>query len=239
MINIHNAENWLGIDGDSELSLFKPMKAGSGVGVDSDDGLSNLAIKGNCGASSLEFIQFFGVFSSIPSFISFLGAILSDDDSESVSREASPCSESPRPVSLGSESPFDNNIHNSVMTAASMSTCVNISRQDSKVCSKHFFFCTEFLVEENLKISIYFFLFVFRLQVTVATQTGHECPDHLFNPDKMTVDKHCYECKVRYRDPKPQDLVMYLHAWKYRVCRNVIFMYTMKNCERPSKWDFA
>lgn len=54
-------------------------------------------------------------------------------------------------------------------------------------------------------------------KVTVATQTGHEAPDLAFNPDKMTVDKHCYECKVRYRDPKPQDLVMYLHAWKYRV----------------------
>ncbi|KAJ8969188.1 hypothetical protein NQ317_010288 [Molorchus minor] len=53
-------------------------------------------------------------------------------------------------------------------------------------------------------------------KVTVATQTGHEAPDFSFNPDKMTVDKHCYECKVRYRDPKPQDLVMYLHAWKYR-----------------------
>lgn len=54
-------------------------------------------------------------------------------------------------------------------------------------------------------------------KVTVATQTGHEAPDLSFNPDKMTLDKHCYECKVRYRDPKPQDLVMYLHAWKYKV----------------------
>lgn len=51
----------------------------------------------------------------------------------------------------------------------------------------------------------------------MATQTGHEAPDFAFNPDKMSVDQHCYECKVRYRDPKPQDLVMYLHAWKYRV----------------------
>lgn len=40
LINIHNAENWLGIDGDSELSLFKPMKG------DSDDGLGVLASKG-------------------------------------------------------------------------------------------------------------------------------------------------------------------------------------------------
>lgn len=58
-------------------------------------------------------------------------------------------------------------------------------------------------------------------KVTVATQTGHEAPDFSFNPDKMTVDKHCYECKVRYRDPKPQDLVMYLHAWKYRVSQYI------------------
>jgi len=54
-------------------------------------------------------------------------------------------------------------------------------------------------------------------QVTVATQTGHESPDLAFNAEKMTTDKHCYECKVRYKDPKPQDLVMYLHAWKYKV----------------------
>lgn len=40
LINIHNAENWLGIDGDSELSLFKTMKA------DSDDGLGSLTGKG-------------------------------------------------------------------------------------------------------------------------------------------------------------------------------------------------
>lgn len=40
LINIHNAENWLGIDGDSELSLFKTMKA------DSEDGLNSLAGKG-------------------------------------------------------------------------------------------------------------------------------------------------------------------------------------------------
>lgn len=59
----------------------------------------------------------------------------------------------------------------------------------------------------------------------MATQTGHESPDLAFNPDKMTTDKHCYECKVRYRDPKPQDLVMYLHAWKYRVSFSFYFFF--------------
>ncbi|EZA59228.1 RNA pseudouridylate synthase domain-containing protein 2 isoform X2 [Ooceraea biroi] len=53
------------------------------------------------------------------------------------------------------------------------------------------------------------------LKVTVGTQTGSEPPDSTFANDKVTVDPHCYECKVKYRDPKPSDLVMYLHAWRY------------------------
>lgn len=61
-------------------------------------------------------------------------------------------------------------------------------------------------------------------KVTVATQTGHECPDLAFQQDKMTHDPHCYECKVRYRDPKPRDLIMYLHAWKFRVSPLVLFL---------------
>ena len=43
LINIHNAENWLGMDGDSELSMFKPLKG------DMDDGLSSLSGKGKNG----------------------------------------------------------------------------------------------------------------------------------------------------------------------------------------------
>ncbi|XP_037048058.1 uncharacterized protein C18B11.02c-like isoform X4 [Bradysia coprophila] len=147
LINIHNAENWLGIDGDSELSLFKPMKA------DSDDSLGVLVSK---------------------------GTMLSDDDLDSISREESPCSDSPRPASLDIDNSLDN-------MCASVSTSTSCSASTKP-----------------------------HLKVTVATQTGHESPDLTYNLDKMSTDKHCYECKVRYRDPKPQDLVMYLHAWKYR-----------------------
>ena len=32
-------------------------------------------------------------------------------------------------------------------------------------------------------------------------------------------DPHCYECKVKYRDPSPADLMMYLHALRYQVDR--------------------
>lgn len=151
---------------------------------------------------------------------------MSDDDSESVSREASPCSESPRPVSLGSESPVDNNIHTSVMTSTAMSTCSAAMQDHAKVNKKnsrkffHLFFAPEvfpiFLGPIHFNKN-YLIIPIKSFQVTVATQTGHDSPDFAFNPDKMTTDKHCYECKVRYRDPKPQDLVMYLHAWKYQV----------------------
>lgn len=33
LINIHNAENWLGIDGDSDLSLFKPLNPDDAMGL--------------------------------------------------------------------------------------------------------------------------------------------------------------------------------------------------------------
>ncbi|EAT47670.1 AAEL001242-PA [Aedes aegypti] len=158
LINIHNAENWLGIDGDSELSMFKPMK------------------------NDLEDSK---------------GPILSDDDSESVSREASPCSESPRPVSLGRESPNEN-MCASILTPNTLNVVGSANTGSSNSSSTAL----------NTRLQ--------SQKVTVATQTGHESPDLAFNPDKMTTDKHCYECKVRYRDPKPQDLVMYLHAWKYK-----------------------
>ena len=60
------------------------------------------------------------------------GNPLSDDDSESVSREASPCSESPRPVSVGSESPNENictmpNQINNINNTKSSGTNTNMS----------------------------------------------------------------------------------------------------------------
>ena len=54
-------------------------------------------------------------------------------------------------------------------------------------------------------------------KVTIATQTGIEEADKRFDVSKLSVDPHCYECKVKYRDPRPKDLVMFLHAWAYSV----------------------
>lgn len=54
-------------------------------------------------------------------------------------------------------------------------------------------------------------------KVTIATQTGIEEADKRFDAAKLSIDPHCYECKVKYRDPRPKDLVMFLHAWAYSV----------------------
>ncbi|XP_063358897.1 pseudouridylate synthase RPUSD2-like isoform X3 [Cydia amplana] len=59
-------------------------------------------------------------------------------------------------------------------------------------------------------------------KVTVATQTGcaatatSSVSSASSSTDALSTDPHCYECRVRYRDPRPRDLVMYLHAWKYK-----------------------
>ncbi|XP_041451894.1 RNA pseudouridylate synthase domain-containing protein 2 isoform X2 [Drosophila obscura] len=50
----------------------------------------------------------------------------------------------------------------------------------------------------------------------VTTQTGHEEAIDPFDRDKTTYDPYCHECKVNYRDPNAKDLLMYLHAWKYK-----------------------
>jgi len=47
------------------------------------------------------------------------------------------------------------------------------------------------------------------------TQTGIDVPDVAFIKNKLTVDPYCKECKIQYKDPKPEDLIMYLHAFKY------------------------
>ena len=56
---------------------------------------------------------------------------------------------------------------------------------------------------------------------SVLTWFLFSCVDHpvgsTYDSEKLTCDEHCYECKVRFRDPKPKDLMMFLHAWRYKV----------------------
>ncbi|XP_034231414.1 RNA pseudouridylate synthase domain-containing protein 2-like isoform X2 [Thrips palmi] len=168
LVNIHNAENWLGMDGDSDLSMFKPLARD----LEEDKG---------------------------------------DDDDGDVSREPSPCgscedNSGPACMSPGlhnnnnNTSALNNNSSNNSHAAmASLPSAGVSSGLVGTGANNHHHHNNN----NNNK-------------VTVATQTGHECPDLAFQQDKMSHDPHCYECKVRYRDPKPRDLIMYLHAWKFR-----------------------
>lgn len=127
LISIHNAENWLGMEGDSEMSLFKPK-------LEVEDRIMGGGGNDKEGSPT-----------------SSLG--LSEDEQQ----QQPPAQQQPTPPPPPP------------------------SQQ----------------------------------KVTVGTQTGSEPPDSTFACNKVTVDPHCYECKVKYRDPKPSDLIMYLHAWRY------------------------
>ncbi|KAH8397602.1 hypothetical protein KR215_001927 [Drosophila sulfurigaster] len=153
LINIHNAENWLGIDCDSDISLFKNSK-------DETD------------LESLSSDQTFAVHNS-------------DDDVGINSRETTPPiaenQQNVEPVKLQSQQPCTNSNQGFVGKADEQSTPVAVQQStDGPQASAG-----------NA------------LEVPLAS-------------DKVVIDKHCYECKVHYRDPKPKDLVMYLHAWKYK-----------------------
>ena len=41
--------------------------------------------------------------------------------------------------------------------------------------------------------------------------------------DDTSFDEHCDDCKLPEIDPKPENLVMYLHAWKNKVGHSVAF----------------
>ncbi|XP_050529421.1 pseudouridylate synthase RPUSD2-like [Daktulosphaira vitifoliae] len=50
---------------------------------------------------------------------------------------------------------------------------------------------------------------------TIYTQTEYDPPDSIFDHSKLSIDPYCKECQTNYRDPKPENLIMYLHAYKY------------------------
>ena len=42
-----------------------------------------------------------------------------------------------------------------------------------------------------------------------------------FDPTKCSYDEDCEECHKEYIDPKPSELVMYLHSWKNKVVHTI------------------
>lgn len=167
LINIHNAENWLGIDCDSDISLFKNTK-------DETD-LESLSSDQTFGKSMIE--MFYKYIFVLLISISFLAVHHSDDDAGVNSRETTPpCVENQQ-----------------------TSESVKLQPQQQQQCTNN---TPVYSVKPD--------------EATVLPNTSSAVDQDLAS-DKVVIDKHCYECKVHYRDPKPKDLVMYLHAWKYKV----------------------
>ncbi|XP_069989945.1 pseudouridylate synthase RPUSD2 isoform X2 [Penaeus vannamei] len=161
LIKIHNAENWLGMDGDAEYSMFKGREK-----TDNDE-------EGG-----------------------------SQRNTPSPKEKSPSAADAPRvtsPPALIAQSGY----------ASPKALTSSLDIQPSMVGAeavppKTINGCSSGLVgSDGLGV------------VSAGTQTSEGSRDYGYQPRLMTVDEHCYECKVRYRDPKPRDLVMYLHALKY------------------------
>ncbi|XP_068203332.1 pseudouridylate synthase RPUSD2-like isoform X2 [Palaemon carinicauda] len=162
LIKIHNAENWLGMDGDAEYSMFK-------------------------------------------------GRDKTDNDEEGGSQRNTPSPKEKSPVGLDAPrvtSPP------ALIASTGYSSMKPISAHAPEIQSS--MIGTEMLAPKTLNGCNSGLVGNDSTNVVSAgTQTSEGAKDYNYQARLMTVDEHCYECKVRYRDPKPKDLVMYLHALKY------------------------
>lgn len=158
LISIHNAENWLGMDGDSGMSMFNK-----------------------------------------------------DDDKNDENSIDDPANKADKPLK-----PKKKCVHHNNFDPANPLSCIEnnpsiprnctITRPPpiTKPCR------TPVVLRQPLEAGSY----------EDTTPEDNELlaknKEYKYISEKMTWDPNCYECKVKYRDPKSKDLVMYLHAWRYK-----------------------
>jgi len=165
LISIHNAENWLGMDGDTELSMFN-----KGDEVDGKADIANkiLPLDGSLIANKKEGC----VNASAPSVHHN-----NFDPANPLS-----CIENnpliPRNCTITRPPPITRPCRSPVVLRQPLESAPLVESEDDELLAKN--------------------------------------KEYRYVPEKMTWDPNCYECKVRYRDPKSKDLVMYLHAWRYK-----------------------
>ncbi|XP_071519411.1 pseudouridylate synthase RPUSD2-like [Panulirus ornatus] len=163
LIKIHNAENWLGMDGDAEYSMFKGREK-----TDNDE-------EG--------------------------GSQRNTPSPKEKSPEASNAPRVTSPPALvaptGYQSP-KGIVSSAMEIQPSLITAESVPPKAVNGCNNGLT-----AIEAGGAV------------VSSGTQTSEGTKEYAYQAHLMTIDEHCYECKVRYRDPKPRDLVMYLHALKY------------------------
>jgi len=165
LISIHNAENWLGMDGDTELSMFNKG--------DEVDGKADIATKILPLESSLIANKKEGCVNATVHSVHHNNF----DPANPLS-----CIENnpliPRNCTITRPPPITRPCRSPVVLRQPLESAPLVESEDDELLAKN--------------------------------------KEYRYVPEKMTWDPNCYECKVRYRDPKSKDLVMYLHAWRYK-----------------------
>jgi len=166
LISIHNAENWLGGDGDE----FAPSFFSSGSTEDNSLATTPTGID----------------FKTENQKEAATSPVLSDVVPAVPVEENKPETEAALKENTEPE--------NATPTITSTATTTAVSSSSDNDSSK----------EKTVEV------------INSSTRTDEDQPgDSTYDSDKLTCDEHCYECKVRFRDPKPRDLMMFLHAWRY------------------------
>lgn len=202
LISIHNAENWLGIEGE---------EAGGPAGLDIFGPSHPLPARSTDNSSPTQLMD---------------GPSDSNSDMNGTAMELSKTS--PGESSSSFANAEEEHSSQTLMTAVSSgkvtvgtqtveqeptipdsSNAVNVSSQ-LPTCSSSI---TENVEDSGEQQDASF--------PSASSSVNSSCrgraTESTFKAEHWSVDPHCYECKVKYRDPKPKDLVMYLHALSYRV----------------------
>jgi len=163
LISIHNAENWLGMDGDSDLSMFKEGENGD---KDKDKDIATQLMAKDISNSQTEPVE----------------RVHSVHHNNFDPANPMACIENnpliPRNCTITRPPPITRPCRSPVVLRQPLETGPEVENEDDELLQKN--------------------------------------KEYRYVPEKMTWDPNCYECKVRYRDPKSKDLVMYLHAWRYK-----------------------
>lgn len=165
LISIHNAENWLGMDGDSELSMFNKGDDGDGK---ADIATKILPLDGSLIANKKEGCVNAPVHSVHHNNFDPANPLGCIENNPLIPRNCTITR--PPPITRPCRSP--------VVLRQPLESAPLVESEDDELLAKN--------------------------------------KEYRYVPEKMTWDPNCYECKVRYRDPKSKDLVMYLHAWRYK-----------------------
>jgi len=252
LISIHNAENWLGIEGEDSVGggggdifgLPPPASSSSSVSSDAhhhlsapspsssssgtlDGGSSSDLLKGECENSPLsddvknnghpdEFSQGKSENEVAISVSSSAGG--SGFVEVGTQEGGGDGGDTPGKVTVGTQTGDDEEVSflaasvpreqqspvvsNMVTSGSQTSSCqLSLQQQQQQQQSPSTSNCSALSPQSNHH-----------------NENNNQLDDQLrFQKGMMTYDPHCYECKVRYRDPKPKDLVMYLHAIRYGV----------------------